>query len=337
MANPTPVRIVIDDRIRLMSAALAASHFPEKAQERKRHHAHAHARATIKYMQERQLNQHPAIVNLQGLLDQAVPLEALFAFIMTLSFPNLDGETFPAWMPEGWNKQLWDFYQKADLGTFWKDNQHSKAWETAEAQAQNAFKQVFFKTVLEPFVGEIPEEFVFMPNICYPADHPLAFRVGNQIMVLVPPPLAWGESAPWPYDEDTRIGEHTYPAALSQYAKVLMLTYLRQHPEKVAEASAKDLPVEEQIKALYPTWEEQFVALFMSAVVAIYLEDHLNPTEARGYMLMEKKVRNLTILPGTVSVLRRYLQERGHKFQELADFLVVFPVQLRVAKKIVKI
>jgi hypothetical protein len=87
--------------------------------------------------------------------------------------------------------------------------------------------------------------------------------------------------------------------------------------------------------AEYPSWEEQFIALFKSAVVAIYLEDFMNPTEARGYMLMEKKVHNMTILPGTISVLRRFLQEKGNRYETLADFLTVFPAQLRVAKRII--
>jgi len=41
-------------------------------------------------------------------------------------------------------------------------------------------------------------------------------------------------------------------------------------------------------------------------------------------------------LPGTVSVMRRYLQEvGGGKYRNLAEFLPVFPKQLRVARKIV--
>lgn len=333
MSNPTPVSIIIDDRLRLISAALAATNFPQTAQDRKRHHAHAHARATIKYLQERNMSKHPAIEALQGLLDQGAPLEAFFTFAMSCSWPNLDIDEVPKWVPPNWNKQLWDFYEKAELATYWSNN--SKVWEAAEQQSRRVFDNVYFKDVLEPFVGEVKEDFVFMPNICYPADQEIGVRVNNQLISLVPPPLAWGESPPWPFDEDTRLAEHTYPAALSQYARLLMLAYLRENPEKVSEASEKDLSLNDEIKAQYPTWEEQFIALFKSAVVAMYLEDHISPTEARGFMLMEKRVRHMSMLPGTVSVLRRYLQEKGNRYKTLAEFLVVFPTQLRVAKKIV--
>jgi hypothetical protein len=43
-------------------------------------------------------------------------------------------------------------------------------------------------------------------------------------------------------------------------------------------------------------------------------------------------------VPGTVSVLRRYLQEKGGaKYSTLVEFLPYFPKQLRVAKRIVNL
>ena len=65
------------------------------------------------------------------------------------------------------------------------------------------------------------------------------------------------------------------------------------------------------------------------------LEDYVSEAEAKAYILMERKVRGMTILPGTVSVLRRYMQELGNKYESLIDFLPIFPRQLRIAKKIV--
>lgn len=334
MSELTPIRIIVDDRIRLMAAALAATNFPQTAQDRKRHHAHAHARSTIRYMTDHDFGKHPAIVVLQNLLDKGAPVEALFTLAMHLSWPNLESGTLPRWVPENWNKMLWDFYEKAQLANYWE--QGKQPWELAESQSKRAFEAVYFKDFLEPFVGEIKDEFVFMPNICYPAATEVGIRVDNQLIAIVPPPLAWGESPPWPYDEESRLTEHTYRAALLQYARLLMLGYLRSNAEALEEATQKELPVSDQLKAAYPTWEEQFVALFTTAAVAMYLEDHVNKAEARSYVLMEKRVHNMTILPGTVSVLRRYLQERGNRYETLIDFLSVFPSQLRVAKRIVK-
>lgn len=335
MSTPTPIRVIVDDRIRLLSAALAATSYPQQAQERKRHFAHAHARATLAMLQNSDYTKHPAIVGLQGLLDAGTPLEALYTLVMLMDFPGLAIQQLPPWAPPKFNEQLWDFYNVTGLKAYWEDENNKKQWDAAESQAQNAFREVYFQESLEPFIGDIAEEFVFMPNILYPANENVSIRVGNQLIAIIPPPLAWGESIPWPYDEETRLGEHTFPSTLSQYARLLMRSYLLNNSDKVGDASSKDLPVNDQIKAQHPTWEAQFTVLFMSAIVAIYLEDFMSETEARGYMVMEKKVRNMTILPGTVSVLRRFLQEKGNRYETLADFLTVFPIQLKVARRIV--
>ncbi|MEL6406959.1 MAG: hypothetical protein AAFR81_21490 [Chloroflexota bacterium] len=336
MSQPTTVKILIDDRLRLMAAALAATDFMEKAQARKRHHAHVNARTTVTFMREKELTTHPAIVSLQSMLDNGMPIEALFALAMYFQWPELKVPQLPDWVPAGWNEQLWDFYHKAELANHWQST--AKSWADARTESERVFggkMQVHFKELLEQFVGEIKEEFVFAPNLLLPADREVGIRVGNQLISIVPPPLAWGESRPWPYDEETRLAEHTYPMALSQYARLLMLTYLRENADKLGDATEKDLPISDELKVQYPTWEDQFLALFKSAVVAIYLEDYMNPTEAKGFMLMEKRVRKMTELPGTVSVLRRFLQEKGNRYDTLAEFLSVFPTQLRVAKKIV--
>lgn len=334
MSSSAPVTIILDDRLRLMSMALAATDFPEEAQKRKRHHAHAHARSAIKYLQERDMHKHPAIVALQGMLNEGMPIEALFTLAMFFEWPKLSAPTLPAWVPKGWNKQLWDFYEKADIATFWEGA--DKSWQNAVSESQRVFESnLHFKELLETFIGDIDEEFAFSPNLLWPADREVGIRVNNQLISIVPPPLAWGESPPWSFDEETRLAEHTYPMALSQYARLLMLHYLRENADKVGDATAKDLPISDELKVQYPTWEDQFLALFQSAVVAIYLEDYVNPTEARGFMLMEKRIRKMTELPGTVSVLRRFLQEKGNRYDTLAEFLTVFPTQLRVAKKIV--
>lgn len=334
MSSSTPVKIMLDDRLRLISTALAATDYPEKAQERKRHHAHAHARAAIKHLQDREMSKHPAIVALQDMLNQGVPIEAIFSLGMYLKWPDLSAPAFPDWMPDGWNVQLRDFYEKAEIGQFWLAA--DKSWQNASSESERIFtEKVHFKELLEKFVGEIKEDFVFVPNLLWPANREVGIRVENQLISIVPPPLAWGESPPWPYDEETRLAEHTYPMALAQYARLLMLNYLRNHADELSDATEKDLPINDELKVQYPTWEDQFLALFQSGIVAIYLEDYINLTEARGFMLMEKRVRKMTELPGTVSVLRRFLQQKGKKYKTLAEFLRVFPTQLRVAKKIV--
>jgi hypothetical protein len=329
MTNQADVLVKIDDRVRLMSALLAATDWPEKAQERQPHGTHAHSRATQKYLEP--YKTHEAVQGLQGLLNQGAPLEAIFTLVMQLSWPGLEIETLPRWVPPRWNVQIRDFYEKANLAKWWRDE--NAVWQSGLTEAQKVFKDVIFKPSLTPFFGDFKENLVFIPNISFPTDRDVGIRVGNDLITISTPRLAWGDSPPWPFDEDPG---YIHRAALTQYGKVLMHAYLREHADKIASIAETPLPVSDQFRAKFPTWQEQFTTLFVAAAAALYLETHVSKAEANAYVLMERKTQGMVILPGMISVLRRYLSEKeAGRYKEIIDFLPVFPKQLRVANKIV--
>jgi hypothetical protein len=332
MTDQRDVSVKLDDRIRLVSAVLAATNYPEKSQQRKPHGTHAHARATRKYLAD--YKSHPAAQATQHLLDQGTPLEALYALALLLDWPSLETVQLPPWVPDKYNQHLRDFYETTNLADWWERDK--TAWDKSIKEADTVFGQVHFKSFLKPFLGEIRHNFVFIPNVGYPTDYEIGFSLGDTLYCVSPPPLAWGDSPPWPYDEPTMI-THSYRTALSVYGRILLLTYLRENAEQLTEVIQTELPVSDQFKAQHPSWEDQFSTLFLSAVVAMYLEEHVDEREYRSYMLMEKKAHGMALLPGTVSVLRRYLQEVGSsdKYNNLVEFLPIFPRQLRVARKIV--
>ncbi len=332
MTDPRPdVAVHLDDRIRLMSALLAATDLPERSQSRDPHGTHAHARATRKRLAA--FSSHPAVVLLQGLLDKNAPLEAMFTLVTRLSWPSLEANSLPRWSPKDWPALMRDFYLRADLGPWWLSE--NAAWEDATAQTSRVLATVKLKPFLEPFIGEVKEALVFSPNISYPTDQAIGVRHGHSLMCIAPPRRAWGDNPPWPFDEDA---VHVYRAALTQYGRLLMAAYLSKYPDRVNEAAQMALPVGDQIKATYPTWQEQFSYLFVTGAVAIYLQDHVSQAEADAFVLMERKVNGMGLLPGVVSVLRRYLSEReAGRYESLIDFLPIFPRQLRVAKRIVSL
>lgn len=327
----TDVTVRLDDSIRLLSAVLAATTFPQQAQARKPHGTHAHARATSRYLKD--YSEHEAVAGMQGLIDSGAPLEALYTLVAHLPWPSLHAAELPKWVPPNWTEQLVDFYHHAKLAEWWE--QEDKLWNEAFEQSKRMFADANFKTFLSQFVGDIEESLVFIPNISFPSDREIGFRVGQQELITVcPPRLAWGDSAPWPFDEDR---PYIHRVALTQYTRLVLLTYLRQHADVVIEAAKIDLPVSDQFKAIYPTWGEQFVAIFQAASIAVYLES-INKLESRAFIQTQFKIHNMKILPGAVSVLKRYLSERENgKFSTLADFLPVFPKQLKVARHIMSI
>jgi hypothetical protein len=322
------VLVGVDDRIRLMSAMLAITDWPERAQHNKGHRPHAHARSTTKWLAG--YESHYAVQCTQWLLNQNAPPEALFAFILKCDWPSMEIANPPRWMPQYWNYYLRDIYERAYLQNLW--DQDANSWRKAEVEADSLMRVAGFYEFLQPFVGEIQEQMIYMANVSYPSDFAIGVRVGWDLICIGPPRIAWGDNPPWPFDEDPA---HVYSSSLSEYARLLMLAYLRQNAEKISPITRKELPVSDEFRQMHPTWGDQFMELFVPGLVALYLEEQVSPQEAKAFILMEKKSRGLTILPGVVSVLQRYLNEYEEgRFSSFADFLPYFPRHLRIAKTI---
>lgn len=325
------LQVQIDDRARLLSAALSATNWPEKEQKRKRHRAHVHARNTAKRVAA--YADHPAVHTLQTLLSQGTPLEAIYTFALSLSWPELKLQTSLPWVPSHWEEQLADFYTKTGLAEWWAEE--DAAWQRAAEQMRKVLGQAEIYSFFEPFVGDIHERMIVMPNISYPSDTEIGVRLDDTLFCISPPRIAWGDNEPWPFDEDAA---HIFRGVLAEYGRLLMVSYLRQNAAAVAPVAGKKLPVGEQFRETHPTWGDQFTALFVVGAVAIFLEKAISLQEAQAYILMENRMHGVKILPGVVSVLKRYLSEHeeGH-YQELAEFLPNFPKHLRVAKRVISL
>lgn len=327
----TDITVQLDDRVRLMSALMAATDYPDVAQARRPHGSHMHARGTRRYLAR--LRDHDAVRATQALLNAGTSPEALFALALGLSLPYFDSDELPDWSPQGYDTLIRNFYQTAELDQWWADEAHE--WEKAQADCARILSQVDIKAFLEPFTGPISESLVFLPNISYPTDYEFGVRSGDQLVAIVPPRLAWGDNPPWPFDEDAA---HVIRAAIVQFGRQLMTPYFAEHAAQMTAIADAPLPVTPQFASQYPTWQEQFTAIFLSGIVGIYLEDYVSPKEANAYVLMERKVNGLSSLPAVISVLRRYLGERATgRYRALHEFLPVFPKQLRIANRIVSL
>lgn len=322
------VVVRVDSRTRLMSAVLAATNYPDKAQERQKHGIPLHARGTRKLIAE--YTHHPAVGALQVLLNQNVPLTSIFSYALRLSWPGLEIDDTPRWVPPRWNEHLRHFYEVTKLGAWWADENEN--WQTPVRHLNDIFSKVDFYTFLQPFFGIVPETFVFIPNISYPTDQNLRLRVGAELIALIPPRKAWGDSAPWPYDNDP---VYMYQETLKAYEELLLGAYLRQYASTVATLSEKPLPVADKFIALHPTWPEQLIGLFTSASTAMFLEEVVDAREAKAFIQMQQKVDGITILSGVISILKRYVEEqKAGRYANFAEYLPNFARHLRVVKTI---
>jgi hypothetical protein len=294
------VQVRIDDRVRLIGALLAASRYPDMAQARKKHGLHAYARATRKRLAG--LANQPAVKALNRMLDE-ITLELLFMTAMNLDPVTLElrPETRSVRPRDTVVNDWLDFAERAHLRALWQEQ--AEAWERSAAEAERALGDAALRTFLSGYLGPITQPLVFVPNISFPADRELGLVSPDALLAVVPPRAAWGDSPPWPFDEDPA---YVLGAAVSAFSHALLWTALGAQMLQLKALIDMQLPVSAALRKHYPTETGQFMAVMSAGLVAIYFEDHLGAQEADAWMLMEKRQRGLDILPAAVQVLRAY-------------------------------
>jgi hypothetical protein len=328
MPEHRKIAVRLDNRTRLMSAVLSATDYPDKSQDRQKHGITLHARGTRKWLAEH--THHPCVTALQVLLDKNIPLEPIYGYGLRLSWPGLEIDEPPRWVPPRWNEQLQHFYELTRLSQWWQDEEEK--WNTPILHLNELFEKVDIYGCLSTYFGNIPEQFVCIPNVSYPTDRDIVLQVGGELIVILPPRRAWGDSAPWPYDNDP---VYIYQQMLKGYIRLLFGADLRNNPELVAQASEKTLPVGEKFAALHPQWTEQMIGLFSAAAIAIFLEEVIDPREAKAFVQITQRVEGLTILSGVIGLLKRFAEEnKSGKYPGFIDYLPTFLKHLRVVKTI---
>jgi len=326
------VMVRVDDRVRLMSALLAMTDWPEREQQRQPHGVHTHARATRRHLA--QFADHSAVQTTQRLLDEGRTLEDLFTFSQVLTWPSLRarGADVPGWVPSGWTAEIRNFYIASKLVTLWKDER--AVWDETVGQLETIFEQGDIQTFLTPYVGQTESTLVFLPNLSYPTLGVVCFPSGDEVLCICAPQVAVGTNPPWPFGEDPA---WVHRVAFEALAGVLVRDYLEFHQEAARSLGEGPLPLPETFQRAHPDWRDQFVKIFVGAATAIFLEETVGKQEADAYIVVEHKAQGFDILPSAVSVLRRYLSERDEgRFHELADYLPVFRNHLRVAARMLR-
>ncbi len=330
--SESPITIQVDDRIRLLSAVLSLTTWPIQEQAYKPHGVHTHAKATRAHLAA--LEDHPAVLSMQELLETDLTLGAIFSYTACLDWPDLQGGgAIPAWAPQPWPDQLRDFMQAAKLNDLWARDAH--LWEMAVDEADIALSTGNPLDILQRFFGPLDAKLIFQPNLCYPSSEALGFRCGETLVCVCPPRIAWGNNPPWPYDDDPAA---TYADALGTYAKILLQEYLDRHPREAEMAQQARLPVPNTFRARYPDWFDQFAVLFVSGLTAIFLEETFGQPEAQAYTVMAHKAHGFELLPSVVNVMEHYLGEReAGKHKSFAEYMPAFCKSLRIAEKLKKL
>jgi hypothetical protein len=257
--------------VRLVTAVLAASHWPEIEQEQATHAVHPHSKQVRQ--QVRPFANHSAVTQLNTGLDAERPLTYFFtAALNPESMANLTE----------WTAVLPDFAAQTKLADFWAS--HTDPWEEARAGLDAIFAQSQIMSFLGKLLGRpVPKNVAVMPTITYPMLNPVLAETADTLYFILPPAKAWGESPPWPHGEDPGW-------AVAQTCWHLTAHFLAG-----------------TLAGLDGTGQ----ALLGHAAVTLCLEADVDEAEAMAYLVRSKKEHNLPRLPLVVDQLRDYLGGNG--------------------------
>ncbi len=261
--------VTIDERMRLVTAVLAASSWPIEEQAQLTHAVHPHAKQVRQFVQP--FGSHPAVNGADEALLNGVELADLFSAALRATWPDFTPITeLPRVLKiRGWVQSLADFAQKTAVATdFWP--QHTGVW----AEAQTALETIFAGERLLTSLAQLGEgggetAVSLMPNLVFPALSPVVATAEGALTLLLPPPKAVGESPPWPFDEDPGWVVATVAEQLVPYLLDADLARLAGAQKPIA------------------------VHLATAHCLATLLDEF----EAQAYLLRAKKGRNLPQLP----------------------------------------
>jgi hypothetical protein len=277
------LKVTVDNRVRLVAAALSASDWVEKEQELAgRHAVHPHAKQTRHYLAD--FADHPLITHLNQIIAEDGDLSHLFSVAARCSWPMFDVlEPLPEPHADGLLAgELADFYVDTAIAAFfWSE--HAAAWQEAERD----LRAIFHNNLLAEFIGQLrghplEQSLVVTPNLLYPVRRSLVATTQSAYYLILSLPPAWGESAPWPFRDGV---DWTLSEACRTVCEVVLaetLTYL----------------------------DENQRALLLHAAATLFLERAIGEPAALSYLVQTKKAQKLPQLPVIVENLREQLRLR---------------------------
>jgi hypothetical protein len=194
------VTVSLDDRVRVVTAVLAASDWPGQEQQQTPHAVHPHSKQTAYFVAN--AANHPVVTELNAGLANGFPLRDFCAAALRSSWPDFQPqEPLPASLADGrWLNSLADFYQQTNLAHFWQ--QEDAPWQEAYNDLAAIFQDSHLPAFLQKLCGDKFTDVVIVPTVVYPLLQPVLAETADNLVMILPPAKAWGESPPWPFGED---------------------------------------------------------------------------------------------------------------------------------------
>lgn len=280
-SSSAPITVRIDNGVRLAGVLLAAGEWPDYEQTVKPYKPHRVAEQAHKHFAA--YAGHPAVVAARALAGEGSGLATLFAHALNASWP---ADVTAA---------LSDFQAAARPDEFWAETQAD--WTQAENDGRAVAARADLRQFLADLVGPLSREITLTPNLLYPGLLSITLQTATEVVLIQPPPKAWGASPPWRYNERP---DEVEAALAEAYARHFFET---------------GLPADQT--ALKP-----HAGVFALAAAVLFLRQAEGDAAGDQFMMMEKRTRNLPKLPAVVMALEPLLADRrAGKYAGFADYV----------------
>ena len=259
------IEVRVDPALRVAGALLAAGEWPAREQAARPYQPHAVAILARRRLAG--LHTHPA-VQAAWALTQADVGSALGLYQAARA-----GD----W-PASLEAHLASFSAAGQLESLWTETDAD--WSAAAAEVGAVLERGQLGQFLADLLGPLKVRLSMMPNLLYPGQQNLALVSAAELLVCLPPPLAWGSSPPWRYDQRP---DEVLAAAAETFAATLF--FLAQPFNRHAR-------------------------LFGLAAAVVCLTEAEGPAAGRQLLLMEQKARGLPQLPACADWLAQTLADR---------------------------
>ncbi|MBK8430018.1 MAG: hypothetical protein IPL28_01450 [Chloroflexi bacterium] len=282
MSEVSPVTVSLDNRVRLLAAVLATSHWPELEQAQAPHAVHTQSKLTKLAMSAAFPEPPAATATVNAALAAGVGLGDLFTAALCGRWPDFwEEEPLPATLSHtDLLRHLADCAAQVELETgLWAEQE--VVWHEAKADLE----AIFHNTPLPDFLGRalgrpLTKAITIVPTLVYPMLNSAVAETAAHLTLIIPPPKAWGESPPWPYRDG-------HDVVLAETCRELLHHLLADE--------LRTRPAHE-------------VELLKHAAATLFLEEALTDGEGMSYLVRAKRQYSLPELPATVERLRPLLQ-----------------------------
>lgn len=330
------LEVVLDHRLRLLTAALLLTDFPDREQ---REYAHkVHPLAEVITGQLDHLRAHPFVRTIAAAADEC-PFLLIVPHVLRLSWPELHPrrgvviepwEEIPILMGDDFVDSFRTFRDEVHKSEIWSTT--AWKWEMLQDDLRVVLAERDLAGFLELFWGDTGRGFAAFPNPLAPRLARIGLYAPEAHYAILPTP-AIPPNSPESLAYASRPAATRYVACheLSHGAEFHARRLTAGLEPAIAEVISRT-PASERFRRFYPGNVWPFSEILLRSVQVLYARRHEDPEAAESFAQRHREQEGLETLTEWVDRLEPYLEgRRAGRYRGWDDYLPIFLTALRTA------